>query len=885
MSYLPEPVEVGLNDSISRINGVLLDRGELTYSDIRPQTSGTQNTKIRAVSNSPRFKGETDFRYNRVPLTPNGIYPNTLPARPAKRVSDLLPLINAVCKFDLRVSDIVDREINLRGVAGESFQLTCSESSPFYMGGLTFTMQRTAAYLLTGVFNIVKGTRYRITTGPETSKYPDVEFATLVINGIEHQLTDTGHFTSDLESGEYPFSYSGPSISSFASGTPLVRLDKAINYEGDLNLSSFFQGNSKIISIGDNVFEGTAGNVNLQNFANGASNLQSVGINFAKFDGGFTKLDGAFNNCRKLEVFGETQASGKPHTANSINDLFKGCRMLANIPYRLLDGAKSVNSASYAFSEVGADTPNGAAIDQRTLRDLTGVVNASYMFNGVKLVKWPADMLVHMVSVTNLLGAFTGTNMSTIPKGFLSSMINLNNANSCFSQLTQPVTIEADIFANGISLNAGNMFTSCVIESISANVYRGVKLNNVVGLFIKSTLPAKMPNLLANQTGVESLNGFFKEATVNFSAANSSFFSDQGGVTDVTEIFRDTKFQNGFLPDQLFDPLVSATSTARMFTGARGVDDTLTIPANIFGKMAKATDFSSCFASTRLIRFAGSILPESKSALSLYQCFNGCQATSYPPELLVNGDNVTNGDYCFTATPISVLPPTLLHPLTSCVSFKNAFSGANKLTTIPFGFFDGLVKVKTLRDAFSAIKSKLVLPYNAFDKMVELEDVQYLFRNTTEVDIKAGLFNKNLKLNNCSSTFDTTTVTGDFTNIFSVEHHATKPNMSNCFTRATLSGSNFGAVTMNMPIGGNVLSMFGNAVLTRDITVADFLTRMGVGPNNHLGLENNSLFLLNCVWLKGVRNDVINGLWQVSDPNTIPANITNSALSGTTGLA
>lgn len=861
-----------------------MNLGDLTYSDIRSQTSGSHNTKIHATSNSPRFNGEAEFRYNRVNLTASGIYPNTLPARPAKRVSDLLPLINVVCKFDLRVSDIIDREINLRGVAGETFTLTCSESSPFYTGGLTFTMQRTAAYLLTGVFSIVKGTRYRITTGPEASKYPDVEFATLVINGIEHALTDTGHFTSDLETGEYPFSYSGPSVASFATGTPLVRLDKVVNYEGDLNLSGFFQGNSKIISIGDNVFEGTAGNVNLQNFANAASNLQSVGVNFAKFDGGFTNLERAFTNCRKLEVFGETLASGTPHTANSINEIFKGCRMLANIPYRLLDGAKLANSASYAFSEVGADTPNGAAIDQRTLRDLTGVVNASYMFNGAKLVKWPADMLVHMVSVTNLLGAFTGTNITTIPTGFLSTMLNLATGESCFNQLTKPVTIEGDVFANGISLNAGNMFTSCVIESISPNIFRGVKLSGAVGLFVKSTLPSKLPNILINQTSLASLNGFFKEATVTLSAANSAFFDDQGAVTDLTEIFRDTKFQNGLLPAGMFDPFVNATSTQRMFTGARGVDDTLTIPANIFGKMAKASDFSSCFASSRLIRFAGSILPESKSARSLYQCFNGCNAGSYPPELLVNGDNVTNADYCFATTTVEILPPALLHPLVNCVSFKNAFSSATRLTNIPFGFFDGLVKVKSMRDAFSGIKTKLVLPYNAFDKMVDLEDVQYLFRNVVGVDIKAGLFNKNLKLNNCSSTFDSAVVTGDFTDIFSAEHFATKPGMSNCFTRATLSGSNFGTVNMNIPITGNVLSMFGNVVLSRDITIEEFLTRMGVGANNHLSLENNNLFLLNCTWLKGARNDAINGLWHVTDPNTIPANIVNSALSGTTGL-
>jgi hypothetical protein len=884
MSYLPEAVESGLNDSIARTNGVLLNLGDLEYSNIRTQTSGPHNTKIHAKSKTPRFEGETDFRYDRVKLVANGVYPNTLPARPAKYVSDLLPLVNQICKFDLRKSDIVDREINLRGVAGETFTLTCSEDSPFYTGGLTFTLQRTAPYLLTGVFSIVKGTRYRITTGPEASPYPDVEFASLVIGGVEHQLTQTGHFTSELETGDYPFSFSGPTIANFPVGTPMVRLDKAVNYEGDLSLSGFLRNNSKIVSIGDNVFEGNAGNINLQNFANGASNLTSVGINFAKFDGGFTNLEGAFTNCRKLEHFGETLASGKQHTANTINEIFKGCRLLANIPYRLFDGAKLVSSASYAFSEVGADTPDGAAIDQRTLRDLVSVTNASYIFYGAKLVKWPADMLVHLVSVNNLQSGFANTNLETIPSGFLSSMINLNNASSCFQQLKGPIDVEGNVFAVGISLNAGNMFASSNLRSLSVNVFRGTSLNNATGMFIKSTLPAKLPNFLANQKAFTSLNSFFKEATVNFSAANSDLFADQGAVTDVTEIFRDAKFQNGILPVGLFDPLVNATATQRMFTSSRGVDDVLVIPAGVFGKMAKATDFSSCFASTNIIRMEGSFLPESKSAKSVYQCFNGSMMTSYPANLMSHGDNITNADYCFASSYVETLPPTLLAPLTSVTSFKNGFAASNRLKSIPYGFFDGLSSVVSMRDGFSTAKNKLVLPPDAFKKLVALEDVQYLFRNAVGVEIHEGLFARCLKLNNASSVFDSTTIYGDVSDMFSDAHRATPPNLSNAFNRADLTNSNFGKTKINLPIGGNVLAMFGNAKLLRDLLVPDFLTQVGTGADNHLTLENNNLFLLNCTWLKGARHDAIKGLWHVADPNTIPANVTNGALSGTTGL-
>jgi hypothetical protein len=42
--------------------------------------------------------------------------------------------------------------------------------------------------------------------------------------------------------------------------------------------------------------------------------------------------------------------------------------------------------------------------------------------------------------------------------------------------------------------------------------------------------------------------------------------------------------------------------------------------------------------------------------------------------------------------------------------------------------------------------------------------------------------------------------------------------------------------------------------------------------------------LLNATWLTGTKDRMIRGLWQTSDPSSIPAATVNSALSGTTGL-
>lgn len=886
MSRLGDEVDKDLLESIGRVNDREFLPESITFSTVRDSTAGKNTLVTGTAVEGKGYSGTATFNYDRIDIGAGpDIYCNNIPAQAAKRISELLPAINKSTKFNLRKEDIVDRDLTITGAPGDTFILSCSERSGRYRGSMSIVMSSTTDYFVVGKMQLTMNRKYRIIPGADQTALPSADYSTLIIGGKQYPLDRAGYFVFDQPTGEYPFTFAAPSIERFGQALPITELTRIRCDAPHLDLRRFLYNNASVRLIGDNIFAGNRCTVAFESFASNCGSLVSVGENFFSNNLGITSMNDMFQNCRSLENIGESLPTNAPNTVKDISNVLESCVKLKAVPAGMFANMQSVEKAAYAFRAVGSQSGEGCFIPADVFHTMTAVVTADYMFNSTKLQNWLNIDLTQMRSVETANMCFAGSNINNTERAAFVAAKRLRDLSGAYRDCRGPISVPGRLLSPDARAACGALFTNAVISDISIQAFPKDTVNNATAMFQGAKLPNSIPNLMSEQSMVDSLQSFFREADVTLTAANSNFFGGCARVTSIQEMFRKTSFRGGVIPAKLFDPLVNVTNASTVFAECRGVGETVVVPMGIFAKQNKVKEFISCFYNSSNIAFEGWVLPENKSATDLTRFASQCGATSYPDDFLENADNVTSANDLFSYCQAKTLPVNLLSSLGKVTSMRTAFASSAGPLQFPKGFFDPLVSLVNFSDAFRSYASGLTLPENAFSKLTNLTTISNLFRYGKKVTVTGSLFYNNLKITNASSLFEACELEGDLTNLFAPAHKANNVNCDRMFGNALLTNSNFGKVATNLPINGSANYMFSESKHDEFFDVIDsFVALNGVGPDNHLTTSNLTDMWYNAKWLIGSRDEAIKALWNTDDPSKVPNSaITNSGIN-TTGL-
>jgi len=864
-------------DSINRVNGTSLTRADMTLDDVSTATGNGINSSVvgNAIAGTDsNVKGSKTFLYNRINLA--SISTNlckTLTARPVQYLAELLPDINKATKLGLTVDDIINDKVDLKGEEGETVTVRCNPSSPKYTGSMTFTMHLTGTVLLRGKMSVVKGKKYSIYPNSTQQMVINRPFTLFTINGVVHDFDDDGSFTALVETGEWDFYYCTVYLSIFGRNAPITRIDRLMCVDGSLSTGgTAFSYNNSLVSIGDDVFRGNVGPVTLWNMFVQCRNLETIGEDFMAAPDGYVSLEGTFNGCTALKRIGDTRVRVDEQPYTSASSMFYNCDKLEYVPANLFGHASKLNDLNNAFYRVGLSTTDGCWFGESLLDDATALTALGNTFSYVKASAWPVKMFKNHPKVNALSSTFRLSNLTTIPDGMLDKCSTSLSTLATFSGCRLEY-VGAKILPQGGSCSATNMFSSARIEYMSTDVFVGNSLSDANGMFSGANISGDFPNIFAGQNKFKSLASIFSSATLKLTDANKALFNDTTAVTDITSMFNLAVLDAGGIPVGFFDKLINVVTCNSAFSQVRSTSaDPINIPAGLFAKMAKATDFTSVFSSAKNVKFSGSLLPDSKSALILTNAFNSCQADDYPDNLLTNAENVTAAAGLFNGTNLSSIDGKLIGTLTSVKDLSSAFRTSVNLT-IRKGAFDNLPNLTTITNLVgggSMSRITLVIEEGAFDGAVGLTSIYRAFGFLAEVTIPKNLFKNSKALVNASAAFERSKLRGTLDGFFSQET-ANNPaaSVGTIFSQCDITNLDVGG-KINLPMQGSAVMVFANVSRYNPVTVEDFVAWLGVTDVNHFSTDKvQTGFILNDSWIQGDTDTLVRGLWRVDDASVV----------------
>ena len=887
MATLDTKLKQEFINSINRVNGTSIAPADIDFGSVRNTSSGLYNAAIDAEATGDKdalVTGEKSFLYTRVDISKlEGLLCTTLAARPAARTGDLLAEINRNCKLDLTLSDIYNETISLGGEEGDTFVLRCSDTSAKYTGQLRFTMHLRSSILVRGKMQVTQGTRYRIFTNGSVM-VRNAPHTLLTINGVEHTIDVDGYLTPTVPTGEWDFYYCCPTLGTFGQNAPITQIDLFMALDNSLTSGgSHFASNKTLTRIGDDIFRGSLGPITLDRFCSQCTNLVSVGEGFFASPAGYSSYANAFSGCTALATFGESEMLVDVNPVSSAENMFSNCGNLDRIPANVFKNSPSLWMIAGAFSGVGRTAANRTYIPDELFDGAPAIANASNVFLNVKSRHWPSRLFNNHDKLSNLGLAFSGSDIPVLENGAFSKIASVYNANTAL-QNTVLSRVGSGIFPPASSGRADSMFSGARIGEVDANAFTSTKFISIDAMFNSATITNELPNIFAGQTNLTTLVSVFRSAKISLTEANKVLFADMVNVTDISNLFYATTFVNGILPKGIFDALGKVTALTSSFREAKGGDVILTVPAGLFANQNLASDFSLVFVSTTNIQFAGSVLPTANSAATLYNTFGSCSATEFPVDLLINGAGITSLQRAFETTAVTTLPVGFFDACVNVTTIDTMLSGARNLGTLPSDIFKAFGKVTSAVSLFANLKQPFIIPEGLFDPLVNVQDMHYLFRNAVSVVLPKNVFFKCVKLASFYSPFEKVALGGDVENMFNPAIAAHAPNVSNLFYQLALNNTNFGTVVANIPLTGNITTALGNIPTSLPLKVTQLLSTLGVSSSNHI-LDVNDvtlprLFLLNAIWLTGSRDELIKGLWGVSDASMVPTATTDNVLSG-----
>lgn len=409
-------------------------------------------------------------------------------------------------------------------------------------------------------------------------------------------------------------------------------------------------------------------------------------------------------------------------------------------------------------------------------------------------------------SCTTSLYLFAGSDIASIPSGFMSKLPNVETISNMFAA-TKITSIGQNIFQNNTAVKTANfVFANCtnVNNSISSNLLLDSmqNLTDAVGMFWNCGINGTVPRgFFKNNTKLKDTSVMFYKSKITgvgelfYNSANDYDHNKTYSLSKIDSMFGGSLL-TGALNENIFTGCNSITSAGRYYgswyatgnayaEGGLFANTTITdVPDNIFHSLRNITTGQGMFYNCRTAMFPyeeinnqlcyKNFLSEFNYITNLNQMFAGCKNMRVGPlqeRFIPSTATTINGIFAYTMLPNVIS----LNYLTSLTSAVGAYANT-PISSYPADIFKNLRNLTNLSCFFQGcINLNQEIQDDLFEDCINLKNVSYMFQrcenlgNGASTDtLPAKLFKNNLLLETTAYMFaNCYSMHGMINNIFS----------------------------------------------------------------------------------------------------------------------
>lgn len=351
---------------------------------------------------------------------------------------------------------------------------------------------------------------------------------------------------------------------------------------------------------------------------------------------------------------------------------------------------KSFTEATGFFAGITTLT----TVDADAFKDRPDLTSADYLFDGCTgLTSIPVHLFSYCPNLVTAKATFRKTSITDIPESLLESCSRLEDISMMFEQCTKLKTIPAKLLLTNTGLKTTSrcfLGTTAVTDEIPDGFMSTlVNLEDASFMFAGCPWVTTIPDhLLTACTSLKDLSGFFSTC-VNLMVIPSDLLYGLVQLNRVDRMFESCS-KIASIPPGLFQYNVNLEYMQYTFAST-GI---LTTPAVMFTYTRRLLSIDYVFSNcVRLTAIPDTLLQPLMRLQSLNGVWMNCIGiTAIPTNLLSQNKNILSADWLFAGSGITAIPAGVFTACTKITSLEGTFAGT-RITSIMQAFFTTLVNL------------------------------------------------------------------------------------------------------------------------------------------------------------------------------------------------
>ena len=325
--------------------------------------------------------------------------------------------------------------------------------------------------------------------------------------------------------------------------------------------------------------------------------------------------------------------------------------------------SKSKQFPSFSFqssnSVINYAKPNGLVYEVVTPLPVFIDGYCGGIFCGSLMTSFPENLFQYGNRIKELEYTFAYTELTTIPTGLFSGMVNVERMTHLFYRISKLTSVPAGLFRDMTKATSLiYLFDGCTsLTTIPSGLFEGMtNVTTLNSLFPGCSITELPEGLFDGMTKVTSLAYAIRDCS-KLTTVPATLFSGMTKVTTLYGLFMNCDSLTS-IPAGLFDGMTEVTNLGWMFYGC---DSLTSIPEGLFNGMTKVTSIGTLFnACNKLTTIPAGLFSGMTEVTNTSNAFRGCTSlTTIPDGLFREQVNATNFYYCFSSVPASAIHPNI----------------------------------------------------------------------------------------------------------------------------------------------------------------------------------------------------------------------------------
>lgn len=428
-----------------------------------------------------------------------------------------------------------------------------------------------------------------------------------------------------------------------------------------------------------------------------------------------------------------------PEITRVVNDLFRQCESLENIPSDLFVNAVNQTSLNMCFQNCSSlkAIPNGLIKNMEYLTDVNS------MFSGCSsLLHIPVETFRSNINIEAFNSTFSGCSLlERVELDTFRYNTKVTSFNSTFSNCTS-LSYLTNIFRyNTLVTTFASTFSGCSSlgmygEKNWSELFRyNTLVTNFSSTFRDAYIGFVLPvNLFRYNTLVTTFNSTFRGAlSLSSAALNLLLYNTE--VINTSYMFAETNITVSTMP--YLNYCTKLTNSSYMYYKCSSIN------AISFNYIASNTELTNCegmFRECGIIAVGNGFFDNNTKLTNVSHCFRSNNITTVPDNLLANCPNILNASGLLAYNPISSFPENMFVNQLVMTNAGESFAGTN-ITTVPENILSNNSAITTINNLFTDCLNFNSAPLNLLSNLSNCTAASQVFRNCTSLtSVPTGFF-------------------------------------------------------------------------------------------------------------------------------------------------